>query len=103
MPDVLEPRPWLLSDFIFARIERDSERDSVVFSHPIDEYGSHGNVPHKLEAVRENINQWTLFSNEDELDGRMLDTALIQAEERVTGSVPWSTYTKYFRFAGHIF
>jgi len=72
-------------------------KDSVVFAHLIEEYGSHDKPEHHV--ARRNIRKGTLgpihLDHPDKVK-------LIQAEERVTGSVTWLTYTKYFRFAGSI-
>jgi hypothetical protein len=74
---------------------------SVVFAHLIDEYGSHEKV--ESNVTRKNSRKPSIHPNSaDHPDRKKLRSALIQSEERVTGSVPWVTYTKYFRFAGSI-
>jgi len=80
-------------------------RGSVVFAHLIDEYGSHEKVESKVarKNTRKNTRKPTIHPNSiDHPDRKKLRSALIQSEERVTGSVPWVTYAKYFRFAGSI-
>lgn len=74
---------------------------SVIFAHLIDEYSSHEKVESKV--TRKNSRKPTIHPNSaDQTDRKKLRSALIQSEERVTGSVPWVTYAKYFRFAGSI-
>lgn len=76
-------------------------RSSAVFSHLIDEYGSHESVEGQI--TRKNSRKPTVHPNAVDQPGTMKrGSALIQSEERVTGSVPWATYTTYFRFAGSI-
>jgi ATP-binding cassette, subfamily C (CFTR/MRP), member 1 len=76
-------------------------KSSVAFAHLIDEYGSHENVDRK--ATRKNTRKPTMHPNAaDKPDAMKLGSALIQSEERLTGSVPWVTYIKYFRFAGTV-
>jgi len=80
-------------------------KGSVVFAHLIDEYGSHEKVESKVtrKNTRKNTRKPTIHPNSiDYPDRKKLRSALIQSEERVTGSVPWVTYAKYFRFAGSI-
>ena len=75
--------------------------ESVIFAHLIDEYGSHEKVESKV--TRQNSRKPSIHPNSaDHPDRKKLFSALIQSEERVTGSVPWVTYAKYFRFAGSI-
>ena len=77
-------------------------KDSVVFSHLVDEYGSHEKVEGKV--VRRNSRKGSIHPDDADSSNEMkFDATLIQAEERVTGSVSWTTYVKYFRFAGSVF
>ena len=80
-------------------------RDSVVFAHLIDEYGTHENVEGKV--IRNNTGKDNMHPDDadqpDEVKMDALGTGLIQAEERATGSISWVTYAEYFRFAGSIF
>jgi ATP-binding cassette subfamily C (CFTR/MRP) protein 1 len=74
---------------------------SVVFAHLMDEYGSHEKVENKI--TRKNTRKPTIHPNSaDHPDRKKLRSALVQSEERVTASVAWVTYAKYFRFAGSI-
>ncbi|KAF5370935.1 hypothetical protein D9615_009781 [Tricholomella constricta] len=74
-------------------------KDSVVFSRLMDEYGSLDKE--KESAGRESDGKaGAAGDNEDDLDSKKPDAALMQAEERNTGSVSWEVYGKYLRFAG---
>ena len=39
----------------------------------------------------------------EQTEGVNVQQTLVQSEERVTGSISWVSYVKYFRFAGSIF
>jgi ATP-binding cassette subfamily C (CFTR/MRP) protein 1 len=67
-------------------------KNSTVFSHLIDEYGSleQGTGGKKGNAT----------SMGSDHPNRKTDTALMQEEERIIGAVAWETYSKYLRFAG---
>lgn len=71
---------------------------SVAFAHLIDEYGSHEKVQSKV--TRKNTRKPSIHPNSADHPDRK--KSIIQLEERVTGSVSWVTYAKYFRFAGSI-
>lgn len=75
-------------------------QESVVFSRLMDEYGSlehdeGGGKSRKLGAED---------GSADDLGGggKKASAVLMQEEERNTGSVAWTTYAKYLRFAGGI-
>ncbi|KAG6865425.1 hypothetical protein C0991_002663 [Blastosporella zonata] len=73
--------------------------NSVVFSRLMEEYGS-------LEQVTEDVDKKKAgkagAENADDTnqDGKKSNGALMQTEERNTGSVTWKVYSDYLRFAG---
>lgn len=79
---------------------QDLLNDSVVFSRLIEEYGK------QEQEEKEKVE-----SEEAELAAEVIATkkpkkaqaGLMQAEERVTGSVTWSVYSEYLRYAGGLF
>ena len=73
-------------------------QNSTVFTRLIEDYGSHEKV--KAQLARRNTRKATLQPVEMK---QMEKVKLIQDEERVTGSVAWVTYLKYFRYAGSKF
>lgn len=74
-------------------------KDSVVFSHLMDEYGSLDQED-EVEKKGNNKEGATARAPEDMNDKKA--AALMQEEERNTGSVTWGVYTKYLHFAGGI-
>src|ERR1700733_2477451 len=72
-------------------------KDSVVFSHLMDEYGN-------LEQEKELDKSKTAKGDTAEEPGALKDKKpaddLMQVEERNTGAVTWGIYSKYLRFAG---
>ncbi|KAG5645383.1 hypothetical protein DXG03_006336 [Asterophora parasitica] len=76
-------------------------QDSVVFSRLMDEYGS---LEHEKETDKRDTDgkAGATSNNEDGQGLKKSDAALMQAEERNTGSVSWDVYAKYLRFAGGI-
>jgi hypothetical protein len=73
-------------------------QNSTVFTRLIEDYGSHEKV--KAQLARRNTRKATLQPVEMK---QIEKVKLIQDEERVTGSVAWVTYLKYFRYAGSKF
>ena len=73
--------------------------DSVLFSRVMEEYGSQ-------EKEKEEEEQKTDRKREEKAADSVKDkgagkkTHLMQAEERLTGSVSTTVYAKYLRFAG---
>lgn len=63
----------------------------------MDEYGSleQEENGHKGKGTKEN----TVTDGSSELDDKRENAALMQEEERNTGSVSWSAYGKYLKFA----
>ncbi|KAL4252214.1 ATP-binding cassette transporter C [Abortiporus biennis] len=79
--------------------------DSMLFSRLIQEYGS---LEKEEEEEKEEQEEVALKDEETKKAGAPAKKAtganhLMQAEERVTGSVAYSTYAKYFRYAGGVF
>lgn len=74
---------------------------SMVFSRLMDEYGS---LEHEEDGGKKfhSGTESGSANNSDEIDDKKATAALMQVEERNTGSVAWSTYAKYLRFAGGI-
>lgn len=77
---------------------QDLVQHSTFFSRLLEEYGSHDeqDTAHCVEERYE-------VAAENEEVPQKPDTTLMQAEERVTGSVATSMYTRYLRHAGGIF
>jgi ATP-binding cassette, subfamily C (CFTR/MRP), member 1 len=75
-------------------------RDSIVFAHLIEEYGTHESE--ESETSRVNRRKGTVYTGDSKKKEKEPQRALIQTEERMTGSVSWATYIKYFRFAGSV-
>ncbi|KAG6863993.1 hypothetical protein C0991_001277, partial [Blastosporella zonata] len=75
--------------------------NSIVFSRLMDEYGNleqdskDGDVKKAVKAV-------ALGDSDSDQDGKKSDGALMQAEERNTGSVTWKVYGDYLWFAGGV-
>lgn len=68
--------------------------DSVLFSRVMEEYGTHDKDEDKEdEKVKEK-------AEEVEPDKVAKKGGLMQAEERLTGSVSGQVYVKYLRYAG---
>ena len=88
---------------------QDLTENSVVFSHLIEEYGS--------MELKEELDEASLagkrsrktkgFADESAEDGvsasKRAQNALMQMEERNTGSVTWEVYRKYLTFAGPLY
>lgn len=70
--------------------------DSRLFSHVMEEYGTRDKEEEEPEAKVDGAAKETEAKKDktDKKDG------LMQAEERLTGSVTGSVYKRYFRFAG---
>jgi ATP-binding cassette subfamily C (CFTR/MRP) protein 1 len=78
-------------------------KDSEVFSRLMDEFG---NLEQEdgPEADGAKKAAGADSKGDTEQDGdKKANAALMQAEERNTGSVAWITYAKYLRFAGGVF
>jgi ATP-binding cassette subfamily C (CFTR/MRP) protein 1 len=75
-------------------------KDSTVFSHLMDEYGS---LEQEEREEREKAKaEGVADADSMEADPKKANPALMQAEERNTGSVTWTVYSKYLRFAGGV-
>jgi len=78
-----------------------------VFARLIEEYGNveEDNAPTKLERRWRKGGMHSDSDDSDKEDTKSNDShgTLIQAEERVTGTVASATYVNYFRFAGSVF
>lgn len=78
---------------------RDLVHNSVVFAKLIEEYGT--------MDVEEEIKTQAPVGAPADIDVDKHDkqaiAALMQAEERNTGAVSWSTYSRYLNFAGGLF
>lgn len=76
-------------------------KESRVFSRLMDEYGNLEQEEAEAEGKKRKDDD--AFANKsDGLDDKKANAALMQAEERNTGSVSWSTYGKYLKFAGSL-
>ena len=73
-------------------------QNSTVFARLIEDYGSHEKV--QAQLARRKTRKATLQPEEMKHTDKV---KLMQDEERVTGSVAWVTYLRYFRFAGGMF
>jgi ATP-binding cassette subfamily C (CFTR/MRP) protein 1 len=77
-----------------------------VFAHLIEEYGSVDQDEPQAKPSRKRKGSVHSDDSDDSDDGdtKTVDShsALIQAEERVTGKVTSATYLSYFRFAGSV-
>ncbi|TCD67438.1 hypothetical protein EIP91_012410 [Steccherinum ochraceum] len=71
--------------------------DSPIFSHIMEEYGT---LDKKEEAEEEDVDEKVKDLKAVEAKDPLKAQGLMQAEERVTGSVSGDIYKKYFRFAG---
>lgn len=81
-------------------VVQDLMRSSVFFARIMDEYGSLEKEKAKeIRDSRPDIKQVTNAKSSGNKKGAM---TLMQAEERITGSVALSTYAKYLRFGGGI-
>lgn len=78
---------------------KDLMADGDVFSHLMDEYGNQ-NAEHaeaaEGETVKKDIYQKSIVKAKSDAS----QAALMQEEERQTGAVTLTTYTKYLRYAG---
>ena len=73
--------------------------DSVLFSRIMEEYGSLDKVSVEEKVVK---NDGTALSDGGDGPIKTSQAGLMQAEERLTGSVSFSVYAGYLRFAGGI-
>jgi hypothetical protein len=67
----------------------------------------HGNMETELEQDDQPLDGKRKSSNtkdvkSDDAGPKKADNALMQIEERNTGAVTWSTYSKYLHFAGTV-
>ncbi|KAG7091281.1 hypothetical protein E1B28_010329 [Marasmius oreades] len=69
-----------------------------IFSRLINEYGQQDSAGTKTGRVKQTTLDTIL---KDPKDNKLAE-ALMQEEERMTGSVTWATYTRYIRHAGSI-
>ncbi|KAF8066646.1 multidrug resistance-associated ABC transporter [Lyophyllum atratum] len=75
--------------------------DSVVFSRLMEEYGSLDEEK-EHDGKERDARKGTKDEQEEGADEKKPGAALMQAEERNTGSVTWDVYAGYLRFAGGI-
>jgi ATP-binding cassette subfamily C (CFTR/MRP) protein 1 len=85
---------------------QDLTANSVVFSHLIEEYGNM-ELEEELDEVSlagNRLRKTKGFAAESAEDGvsKKAQHALMQMEERITGSVTWEVYRKYLRSAGGV-
>lgn len=73
-------------------------KDGAAFSRLMDEYGSLEREIQDPSKVRKG----DADEKADDIGETKANAALMQVEERATGSVEWSTYAQYLRFAGGI-
>ncbi|KAK7682820.1 hypothetical protein QCA50_014204 [Cerrena zonata] len=79
---------------------RELMNDNGLFSRIIDEYGSQEKVEEKSEAEI-TVTEGKLAAGVPEnSEAKKVQAALMQAEERLTGSVASGVYLRYFRYAG---
>lgn len=71
--------------------------ESVIFSRLMDEYG---NLEQEKRSRPVAVNDITVPESENQ---KKVDINLMTVEERETGAVNWSVYSKYLRFAGGLF
>ena len=69
--------------------------DSVIFSHVMEEYGSQDKDEEDEKEDKEE-------KTEDDTKKAGKKAGLMQAEERMTGSVSTMVYVKYLRYAGGV-
>ncbi|KAG6873113.1 hypothetical protein C0995_002776 [Termitomyces sp. Mi166 len=72
--------------------------DSVVFSRLMDEYGSLQDAEEEVKKKAEKADAADAAGH----DAKKSDAALMQTEERNTGSVTWKVYGNYLHFSGGI-
>jgi ATP-binding cassette subfamily C (CFTR/MRP) protein 1 len=77
-------------------------KDSVVFSRLMDEYGNLEQEEDAENKDRKGEKDGASSDTSDVLDEKKANAALMQTEERNTGSVSWETYRKYLGFAGGV-
>ncbi|KAJ7472999.1 ABC transporter type 1, transmembrane domain-containing protein [Mycena galericulata] len=72
-------------------------KDGIVFSRLMEDYG---NLENESETStlkgKRNANR----AENEAVDPKQSQLALMQTEERMTGAVSWETYSKYLKFAG---
>ena len=96
---VTSPFPPDHLDYIANLGLQDLMADSVLFSHVMEEYGTQDKD--KDEDVEEKDGEKEEEKAADGVKSKDSKEAhLMQAEERLTGSVSNSVYAKYFRYAG---
>jgi ATP-binding cassette subfamily C (CFTR/MRP) protein 1 len=74
-------------------------KHGVVFSRLMEDYG---NLDHEEQASAVKGEKALIVADEDEIDAKKDQAALMQTEERSTGAVSWDTYGKYLKAAGGI-
>ncbi|KAJ6578750.1 multidrug resistance-associated ABC transporter [Mycena vulgaris] len=74
-------------------------KDGVIFSRLMEDYG---NLDQEEQVVVKGEKAAIVADDQDEVDAKKDQAALIQTEERNTGAVSWETYGKYLKFAGGI-
>ncbi|EMD36548.1 hypothetical protein CERSUDRAFT_115579 [Gelatoporia subvermispora B] len=76
-------------------------RDSIIFSHLMDEYGNLEKEAQSEKEEGEEDKKEGKSKEKDVKDGKE-QPGLMQAEERLVGAVSSTVYTKYLRFAGSL-
>ena len=74
-------------------------KDSVLFSRVMEEYGTHDKEEEE-EAQKAEEDDKAKDAKKDKSNKK---DGLMQAEERLTGSVTGSVYKQYFQFSGGLF
>jgi ATP-binding cassette subfamily C (CFTR/MRP) protein 1 len=74
-------------------------KSSVVFTPLMDE---HGNIEQEGQIQRHGRGKGAIAKGPDRLNEPKSADDLMQVEERNTGAVDWTVYSKYLRFAGSL-
>ncbi|KAJ7852952.1 multidrug resistance-associated ABC transporter [Mycena leptocephala] len=72
-------------------------KDGVAFSRLMEEYG---NLDQEDHASTVKGDKAVVVADDEEIDAKKEQAALMQTEERTTGAVSFETYGKYLTFAG---
>lgn len=76
---------------------------SIVFSRIMDEYGNlEAEERDEPESKKKSVMKGHGTSDSNEIGAKKEAAALMQKEERNTGSVTWDVYRKYLGFAGGV-
>jgi hypothetical protein len=72
-------------------------KDGVAFSRLMEDYG---NLDQEDHASAVKGDKAVVVADDEEIDAKKEQAALMQTEERMTGAVSFETYGKYLTFAG---